>query len=75
MPVDITSRDDALSPDDLAREYGWSRSSQVRAEAKGSFPPYYRVGRRRYWRRSVIEAWIAEQEAKSAGVKAEAEIQ
>jgi hypothetical protein len=27
--------DDALSPDDLKREYGWSRSSQVRAEEKG----------------------------------------
>jgi predicted DNA-binding transcriptional regulator AlpA len=60
-----TRHEDALSPDDLRREYGWSRSSQVRAEEKGEFPPCYRVGARRYWRRSVIERWISEQEAKA----------
>jgi predicted DNA-binding transcriptional regulator AlpA len=60
-----TIRDDALRPDDLTREYGWPLSNQKRARRKGNFPPCYRIGRRLYWRRSTIDAWIAEQEAKT----------
>jgi predicted DNA-binding transcriptional regulator AlpA len=61
MPVDNAIREDALTPDDLTALYGWSRTSQQRAEANGTMPPCYRIGRRRYYRRSVVEAWIAEQ--------------
>jgi prophage regulatory protein len=30
-------------------------------------PPSFRLGRRRVWRRSTVEAWLAEQEAAARG--------
>jgi prophage regulatory protein len=32
----------------------------------GSGPPSFKLGRRRVWRRSVVLAWLASQEAASA---------
>lgn len=32
----------------------------------GKGPASFKLGNRRVWKRSVIEAWIAEQEAKTA---------
>jgi prophage regulatory protein len=29
----------------------------------GQGPPSFRLGKRRVWRRSVVQAWLAEQEA------------
>ena len=73
MAEHTTTRDDAMRPDDLTREYGWPLSNQKRARRKGDFPPGYKIGRRLYWRRSTIEAWIAEQEAETAQHGQEAE--
>jgi hypothetical protein len=53
---------DVLTPLDVENEYRIPRSSQKKGRAKGSFAPYFRVGRRVYYRRCVLEAWIAEQE-------------
>lgn len=36
----------------------------------GRGPASVRLGHRRYWRRSVVENWIAEQEAASVGTGA-----
>jgi hypothetical protein len=32
----------------------------------GSGPPSFKLGRRRVWRRSVVDAWLLEQEQKAA---------
>ena len=53
---------DVLTPLDVENEFRIPRSSQKKGRAKGSFAPYFRVGRRVYYRRSVLEAWIADQE-------------
>ena len=53
---------DMLTPLDVEIEFRIPRSSQKKGRAKGSFAPYFRVGRRVYYRRSVLEAWIAGQE-------------
>lgn len=66
MMEHTTTHDDALCSDDLTREYGWPLSNQKRARKQGKFPPSYQIGRRNFWRRSTIEAWFAEQEAKTA---------
>jgi hypothetical protein len=51
-----------LTPADVEGEYTIPRASQKKGRAKGSFAPYFRVGRRVYYRRCVLEAWIADQE-------------
>lgn len=53
---------DVLTPLDVETDYRIPRSSQKKGRANGSFAPYFRVGRRVYYRRSVFEAWIADQE-------------
>lgn len=53
---------DILTPLDVEIEFRIPRSSQKKGRAKGSFAPYFRVGRRVYYRRRVLEAWIADQE-------------
>ena len=53
---------DVLTPLDVEVEFRIPRSSQKKGRAKGSFAPYFRVGRRVYYRRCVLEAWIADQE-------------
>ncbi len=53
---------DVLTPLDVENEFRIPRSSQKKNRATGSFAPYFRVGRRVYYRRCVLEAWIADQE-------------
>jgi hypothetical protein len=53
---------DVLTPLDVEIEFRIPRSSQKKGRAKGSFAPYFRVGRRVYYRRCALEAWIADQE-------------
>lgn len=65
MVRDNTIRADALGRNDLRAKFGWSISSQKRAQAAGKFPPCYRIGRRLYWREETVIAWLAEQEAKA----------
>jgi hypothetical protein len=55
-------RAEALTPRDVEAIYLIPTSSQKKARAKGTFVPYYRVGRRIYYLRSSIEAWLAEQQ-------------
>ncbi len=52
---------------DVEIDYRIPRSSQKKGRANGSFAPYFRVGRRVYYRRAVLEAWIANQERLQAG--------
>jgi hypothetical protein len=54
-----------MTPLDVENEFRIPRSSQKKGRAKGSFVPYFRVGRRVYYRRSALEAWIAEQEQRA----------
>jgi hypothetical protein len=58
---------DVLTPLDVEIEFRIPRSSQKKGRAEGSFAPYFRVGRRVYYRRCGLEAWIAEQEWWSGG--------
>jgi hypothetical protein len=53
---------DVLTPLDVEIEFRIPRSSQKKGRAKGSFAPYFRVGRRVYYRRCALERWIADQE-------------
>jgi hypothetical protein len=50
---------------------GWIRVSRQnivkRAREGRELPPYFRCGRKFLWRRSVVLAWIEQQEAKSTG--------
>lgn len=54
-----------LDPLDVEVEFHIPRSSQKKQRALGAFAPYFRVGRRVYYRRATFERWIAEQEATS----------
>lgn len=57
---------DVMTPLDVEIEFRIPRSSQKKGRAEGSFAPYFRVGRRVYYRRQVLEAWMAEQEQQTA---------
>jgi helix-turn-helix protein len=59
--------EEILTPLDVEIEFRVPRSSQKKARANGDFVPYFRVGRRVYYRRSALEAWMAEQEQQVAG--------
>lgn len=53
---------DVLTPLDVEVEFLIPRSSQKKGRANGIFAPYFRVGRRVYYRRCALEDWIANQE-------------
>ena len=55
--------EEVLTPLDIENKFHIPRSSQKKGRAKGSFAPYFRVGRRVYYRGTVLEAWIADQES------------
>jgi hypothetical protein len=59
--------EEILTPLDIENIFRIPRSSQKKGRANGSFAPYFRVGRRVYYRRAVLEAWIANQEQQQAG--------
>jgi hypothetical protein len=56
-----------LTPLDVEVEFRIPRASQKKGRAEGSFAPFFRVGRRVYYRRSVFLAWIGDQEQKVLG--------
>jgi hypothetical protein len=56
---------DVLTPLDVEVEFRIPRSSQKKGRASGSFAPYFRLGRRVYYRRCVLEDWIADQEQRA----------
>jgi len=53
---------DVLTPLDVETEFLIPRSSQKKGRANKSFAPFFRVGRRVYYRRCALEDWIATQE-------------
>lgn len=57
---------DVLTTRDVRTGYKIPESSQKKARATGSFAPYFKVGRRVYYRRVALEAWIADQEQQQA---------
>jgi prophage regulatory protein len=48
---------------DLEQMTGTKASTWRYWASIGQGPPSFRLGRRRVWRRSVVEAWLADQEA------------
>ena len=58
--------DNILTPFDVEVEFRIPRASQKKGRARGSFAPFFRVGRRIYYRRSVLLEWIADQERAAA---------
>lgn len=60
------TRVDILTPLDVEIEFRIPRSSQKKARAIGSFAPFFRVGRRIYYRRVSLLSWIAKQEQQLA---------
>ncbi|MCT6733550.1 MULTISPECIES: DNA-binding protein [Rhodococcus erythropolis group] len=59
--------DQVLTPLDVEVEFRIPRSTQKKQRALGTFAPHFRVGRRVYYRRSILATWMAEQEQKTAG--------
>ena len=60
--------DDLLTPADLFRENPcWGIQFQRAHRAAGDFVPHIRIGDRIFYRRSTVEKWLAEQEAKASG--------
>jgi hypothetical protein len=59
------TKSEVLTPLDVEVEFLIPRSSQKKGRAKGSFAPYFRVGRRVYYRRCALETWIADQEQRA----------
>jgi hypothetical protein len=58
---------DVLTPLDVEIEFRIPRSSQKKERARGTFAPFFRVGRRIYYRRVSLLSWIAKQEQQVAG--------
>lgn len=51
-----------LTRNELLAEYGFADSSERRARAQGRFIPHVKIGRKVFYRREAVEAWLAEQE-------------
>lgn len=62
-PLGVAMKPENLSPPDVAREYPTSENTLADWRKKGKGPRYFKFGRRVFYRRSDIEAWIAEQSA------------
>ena len=58
---------EVMTPLDVENKFRIPRSSQKKGRAKGSFAPYFRVGRRVYYRRVAFLEWIAQQEQQQVG--------
>ncbi|MDI9947415.1 DNA-binding protein [Rhodococcus sp. IEGM 1302] len=56
-----------LTPLDVEAEFRIPRSTQKKQRALDTFAPHFRIGRRVYYRRSALVAWIAKQEQQTAG--------
>lgn len=52
--------------EDLEKFTGTAASTWRYWASIGKGPRSFRLGKRRVWRRAVVEAWLAEQEAESA---------
>lgn len=63
----LTPEQELLDSADLQRLTGIASSTWRFWATQGTGPASFKIGRRRVWRRSVIEAWLAEQETAAAG--------
>lgn len=52
-----------ITSDQLAQETGIAASTWRRWSREGICPEGTRIGKRKYWRRKVILAWLSEQES------------
>ncbi len=60
---------DLVDATELERMTGTKASTWRYWAYMGSGPSSFRLGRRRVWRRSVVEAWLAEQEHAAGGAQ------
>lgn len=60
------SEDEFLTAADLERWIGTKAATWRYWAWMGTGPRSFKIGRRRVWRRTVVEAWLAEQEGKGA---------
>lgn len=70
MAAPITPADQFLTTEQLAEETGISIHTWRHWGRTGTGPASIRLGRRRYWRRSVVDRWIAAQEARQQAIPA-----
>jgi hypothetical protein len=59
--VTATERDEYLTAEDLERDYRLPASTWRYFHTADKGPKATKMGRRLLWKRSVVEAWIAEQ--------------
>lgn len=51
-----------MTRNELLAEYGFADSSERRARAQGQFIPHVRIGRKVFYRREAVEAWLVQRE-------------
>lgn len=51
-----------LTRNELCAEYGFAESTERRARTQGRFIPHLRIGRKVYYRREAVEAWLVRRE-------------
>jgi len=59
-----------VSVPDLARSLGRTVRGLNKMIQRGELPRPFAVGRRRYWRRQTLDAWIARRERDTEGTPA-----
>ncbi|MBT2269785.1 hypothetical protein [Rhodococcus erythropolis] len=59
-----------LTRHELLSEYNFADSSERKARAGRDFIPHIRIGRRIFYRRAAVEAWLVQQERSARDVQA-----
>jgi hypothetical protein len=54
-----------LTRQQFLAEYNFPDCTERKRRSGGNFAPHFRIGRRIYYRRKSVEAWISSQESRS----------
>ncbi|MGV0817844.1 helix-turn-helix transcriptional regulator [Martelella sp. AMO21009] len=59
-----------LTLDKVAHEFGFARSTVYRLVSAGELPPFFKIGKTNFVRRSTLERWISEREQQAMALAA-----
>ena len=57
----VTDDDELISSDQFAAEHNFKQTTPVQMRYEGRGPAYFKIGRKVYYRRSDIRAWLEQQ--------------